>query len=221
MFVESAENLQPADDDPAKKNMYVADGNYIYANSGFNLTAGKNNVFVKSNPVVQDEGLRVVFGYHNGSTASSVVYYAAQLIISYVSDENGTISGRETESVLPGDNPLGSESTPNEGYEFDYWTADVDVTLEDGTTIEAGEALTPEQIEQIIIEQDITITAVHKAAIEEADAPNVPNTGIMTNEDMGQKFGIIVVDAGIVVSVISIIAGVIARIRRRRDANKF
>lgn len=54
-------------------------------------------------------------------------------------------------------------ASPNAGYYLKNWTADVDVTLSDGTVITAGNAITPAQLETVLANTDITFTA-HYAA---------------------------------------------------------
>lgn len=80
----------------------------------------------------------------------------------YVSDEGGTITGLETEELDDGDNPTGSSQQPKGGYKFTGWTADVDVTLDDGTVIPTGTVLTEDQIKRIEMDKDITFTANHE-----------------------------------------------------------
>ncbi len=49
-----------------------------------------------------------------------------------------------------------------DGYYFAYWTANADVTLNDGnvtTTVKSGAPLTTTQVKQIVVEQDLTLTA--------------------------------------------------------------
>ena len=102
-----------------------------------------------------------------------------QFNVEYVSDEHGTIpdSALKQEIRDYGTNPTGSESEPKEEYEFIYWVADVDVTLEDGTVIKTGEKLSPEQVKQVVIDQDIEFTAIHKLIPTPA-----PNTGAPTSD---------------------------------------
>ena len=162
MFAQSAEGLQPASDNPLKKNMYVADGNYIYSANSFDITGGGNDIFVKADLSIQDEGLNIVFGYRVGSAASAIAYYSPQLMVNYTSDDNGAITGLKNEEVLPGGTPLGSTSTPDDGYRFDRWVADKDVKLTDDTEIEAGNPITSEQVAQIVVTEDLTLTAIHE-----------------------------------------------------------
>ncbi len=97
--------------------------------------------------------------------------------INYEPGKEGKIAGITSEDVAVEQNPSGSGVTPEEGFEFDHWTADVDVVLADGTEIKAGEPISSDQVKQIIVEQDIILTAVYRTA----SAPEVPNTGSMTN----------------------------------------
>lgn len=178
MYAVSSEALQPPEDlETDLRNMYVSSGNYIYSeydDSGFN-SEETNNIFVKVNPDVEEDGLDVVFGYANPA-ASGVQYYAKQYVIKYESDENGEVSGIEEEDIVSSDTPTGSTSEANEGYEFDYWIASADVTLGDGTVIKAGKPITPAQVKQVIVDEDITFIAIHKSTVK------VPDTGSYTGE---------------------------------------
>lgn len=177
MYAKSAELLQPEDSD--LRNMFVSSGNYIYsqynADGHFNIREKGNDVFVKLNEATQKDGLDVVFGF-SGLAWSGVEYYAKQYTVNYISEDGGKITGLTEEKVMPEKNPSGSEATPNKDYKLDYWKADKDVTLEDGTVIKAGEKLTMEQIKQVVVDQDITFIAVYKAV----SPVSAPDTGVYT-----------------------------------------
>ena len=175
MYAASAENLQPTDSD--LRNRFVSSGHYIYSEYDTTIfdTPDIANIFVKENPDVLEDGLDVVFGYVT-SAAFGLQYYTKQFIVKYVSDEKGTISGIKEESIISDDTPSGSTSKGNDGYEFVNWIANVDVVLEDGTIIEAGQPIAPDQIRRVIIGEDVTFTAVHEEVIA------VPDTGVYTEE---------------------------------------
>ena len=92
----------------------------------------------------------------------TAIHEDIRLNIVYESDEHGEITGITNELVIPDENPTGSESTPEDGFVFDYWVADIDVILEDDTEIPAGDPISPEQIPQIVVDEDIVFTAIHK-----------------------------------------------------------
>lgn len=92
----------------------------------------------------------------------TIYHYINKYNIIYTSDENGTITGILEEEVPSGASPLGTTLKPKQGYKFKNWTIDKDVTLKDGTIIKKGESLTKEQINQIIIKENLTITGQTK-----------------------------------------------------------
>ena len=84
-------------------------------------------------------------------------------VVEYVADEGGSIDGTTREDVDEGKNPSGSSAKADEGYEFDGWTTDQDVTLDDGTTvIKKGEVITDEQIKHVVVDKNMQFTAHFK-----------------------------------------------------------
>ncbi|MBR2997126.1 hypothetical protein IKF33_01700 [Candidatus Saccharibacteria bacterium] len=181
MYAKNAAALQPTDSD--LRNIYASNGNYIYAQynsqGSFAIDSG-SNIYVKLNGNTQEQGLNLVFGFV-GHAASGVAYYAKQFNVTYVSDENGEISDITEEDIVSGNHPSGSESTPNEDYNFTYWIANVDVELQDGTVIKAGDPITSEQVKDVVVTQNIEFTAIHKT-VESPEPVAVPNTGAPTGE---------------------------------------
>ena len=104
-------------------------------------------------------------------------HHATRLVVKYESDDYGEITGIENENVDPYKNPSGSEQSPDDGYILSHWIADKDVTLEDGTVIKAGDPILTEQIKQVIVDQDITFTAIHVA---KGTPVATPNTGTVS-----------------------------------------
>ena len=84
-----------------------------------------------------------------------------KLNVRYESDEGGTITGIEEESVEDGGNPSGSESEPSDGYEFEAWTIDHDVTTTDDQKIEAGSPIDEDTVKKVIVTEYLVITAHH------------------------------------------------------------
>ncbi len=199
------------------KNKYVADGNYIYSEYDVSIgspymTDGEDgNLFVKVPTSVQENGLDVVYGFarHAGS---GVGYYAKQYKVEYVSDSNGTITGITNEDIVSNENPSGSESTPNDDYELDYWTADKDVILDDGTTIKTNEPITMAQIKEVVVNEDLIFTAHHKP-IEEVEPPvSAPDTGFNTGETNGVGIGISVT----IIALGALLVGILPKIAHNR-----
>ncbi|MBR3319152.1 InlB B-repeat-containing protein, partial [Candidatus Saccharibacteria bacterium] len=170
------------------KNMFVSSGNYIY--SQYDTSTGAymaspdiHNIYLKTSTTAQAEGLNIIFGFATNA-GSSIRYYAQQYTVTYDSDSNGTISGKTSETVVSGNNPTGSSSTPNTGYEFKRWTANKNVTLTDGTTIAAGQPLTSAQVKKVVVNANIKFTAIHetmKLAVTYKSDDNGTITG-KTNE---------------------------------------
>lgn len=205
MFAASAETLQPntttstVNGNTSLRNKFVtsANGNYIYSqyttdqegilDNHFDIVGG-SNVFVRVNEEAQEQGIGMVFGYSVGA-GSNIRFFAKQLKVTYDSDKNGVIKeGCLTkEEVVSGNNPFGSCSTPNEGYEFVYWIADKDVELENGSKIKKGEKMTPEQVKQVVVREEINFTAIHapepeEVVVEEVAPVKTPDTGASTSE---------------------------------------
>lgn len=184
MFAKSAPDLQPDPSTTPLKNMFVSNGNYIYSQydtdqnpKTVNAPVHQSDIFVKTNTDVQEKGLDLVYGFAY-TAGSGIQYYAKQYTVNYDSNDEGEITGISTEKIISGKNPTGSTATPNPNYEFSHWVADTDVTLEDGTIIKAGNIITPEQITKVVVDKDITFTAIYKA-----NAPfNAPDTGTSTSE---------------------------------------
>lgn len=77
----------------------------------------------------------------------------------YVAEDGGVITGKEHEVRSENETSTGSSQEPNEGYRFLNWKVDSDITLKDGTTITAGSIVTMEDMENAIVDHDITFTA--------------------------------------------------------------
>lgn len=170
MYTASASDLQPESGD--LKNMFVSSGNYIYSQYGpgdtiFNLTEG-GNIYAKITSSVQQNGLDVVFGFAKGA-GSNVSYYAKLYEVKYLSDNHGSITGIEDEDVIGGDSPAGSSSAANQHYRFDHWIADKNVTLQNGTTINAGQPLTAAQVKQVVVNSNLEFTAIHVPIMYEVE----------------------------------------------------
>ncbi len=143
----------------------------------------------------------------------TAIHEKEQIVVIYESDDHGEISSIISEYVYYMDHPTGSKTTPDEGYELDHWVADKDVTMEDGAEIKAGEPISSDQVKQIIVEQDIILTAVYRTA----PAPEVPNTGTNTDED---GHATVTTFTGLGAAAAFIAFGIV-RLFRRHRANKF
>ena len=198
MFATSAEGLQSLDPSVTFRNMFVDRDNVSYIYSEYDpLTGGHlslnntSNIYFDVWPEAQENGLNLVFGFAGGA-ASGIEYYALKYNVEYDADENGEITGITGEERAIGDYPSGSSYRARGSYRFSHWIADVDVYLEDGTEIRAGDPITSEQMKKVIVDKDIKFTAIF-----EFD-PTVPNTGASTMETNATQ---------ITVSVIGILLG--------------
>lgn len=215
MIARSATALQPADSE--LRNRFVASGNYIYSEFSIEqdkdlLIQGGNDVFTRVEVDIEEDGLDVVFGFAEAAT-SGTEFYAKQFPVHYKSDENGKVTGITDEEIISDNNPTGSETKPNEDYEFVYWIVDKDVILEDGTKIKVGETMTPEQVKKVVVTEELTFTAIHKTK----SVIPVPNTGASTEELNAEK---VAMPIGIALTVI-VIGLVISAIRREKSRVKF
>lgn len=182
MFTEKPSDLQEAGN--SLKNKFVASGNYIYSQYSKDEPwvvrindERKNNIYVKLGDAARTNGVNAVYGFANGA-GSGIDFYAKQYTVNYNTDGHGT-TDPSSEDVPSGNNPAGSNQTPADGYEFDHWTTDKDVKLDDGTTIKAGESITAEQIKKVIVHDNLTFTAHYKKV---ETTPKLPNTGSSTKE---------------------------------------
>ena len=135
-----------------------------------NVTLKDGTTITKGDPITSEEIKQVVVN----SNITFTAYHAKQYTVNYRSDENGKIDGITDEAVEENNNPSGTDQSSNDDYILSHWIADVDVTLEDGTIIKAGDPITTEQIEQVIVNQDITFTAIHIPKV------TTPETGTFT-----------------------------------------
>ena len=210
MYVRDKSTLQK---DIDLKNRFHVNGNYIYSDESdssgtLDIEIPGSNVYVPVTRDAQQKGLKVVFGFTQAA-GSRVEYYVKQYEVKYNSDENGEITGTKQEDVAAGNNPTGSKSTPDDNYEFDHWVTDQDVVLKDGTVIKKGESITAEQIKNVVVNSNLSFTAIHKTAGE--PAAKTPNTGLFTNDGNSAMFIF-----GIAVPSIVIIATMAAIIVERK-----
>jgi hypothetical protein len=205
MYAKSATDLQPASGD--LRNMYVGNGNYIYAEAGISIAEG-SDIFVKLNETAQGDGLDFVYGFIQNA-GSPISYYAKQYQVKYESDKNGKIEDVQSENIIAGKTPFGSISTPATNYQINYWTADKNVVLTDGTTIKAGNPITPKQVKQVVVNEDLTFTAIHAPKVA------VPDTGIFTKESNGLLITLSVAGMALGTLTIALLAKATRKIHRR------
>lgn len=188
LFAADAASLQQ--EGSSLKNMIVAGDNskydYIYSQydtSKPSTTDGimhtdNSNVFVLLSQKTVEEGLHVVYGFGSSSAWSNLNYYARQYKVTYKADKHGEITGITSEDIVQVDNPSGTSTKSDDGYELAYWKADVPLRLSDGTTIEAGEEMTEEQVKMAMIIEDTTFTAYFEKPTK------VPDTGAIISKEL-------------------------------------
>lgn len=210
MYAKSAAALQPTSG-TSLKNRYSSNGKYIY--SEYNSLTGEmfgidsgSDVYVRLTEETQRNGLDIVFGFA-GPAKCEIAFYGVKHSIKYNADRNGEITGITGEEVLPGEHASGSSYKGKGKSKFLYWIADVDVVLEDGTVIKAGEPITDEQLSKIVVDKDINFTAV----FDTSDIV-VPNTGSTTMETNAAGFTLSV--AGIL--LVSLFIRALPRLAHRR-----
>lgn len=226
MYAKTASGLQPSI--VAGRNMFVTDGNYIYASEYYDLKPPdkESDIYVPISRETQLEGLDVVFGF-DGFAWSGVAYYARLIVVTYLYDDS---TGIERDVCLTEDsrigygyqavyesNVWGVEAVANSDYEL-TWVADVDVSLEDGAVIPAGDIIADYQFPLIIARRDINFYAScnHKIVPgpdPDLEIPDEPDAGVFTNK-MNVTTGAAdyVVPVALVVVLVAI--GMIACIRR-------
>lgn len=211
MFASAESDIQPSSEvSTTLRNYFVTNDNYIYSQydetGAFNVDGDGKGILVKLGSQTQSSGLDMVYGFAT-QAGSGMEYYAKQYKVQYISDANGSISGITNEQVISGDNPSGSSSAPKDNYKFEYWVSDVDVTLEDGTVVKAGEPMTSEQVKKVVVHQDIVFKAIHKSTLASA-----PDTGSFTS---GPNSAILV--TGLVLPVVFVGFGLAKHIIDRKN----
>ncbi len=98
-------------------------------------------------------------------STNNYIYAIWAPIINYTTDGNGQVKEGENfvdntkEEVELKSNPKGTETKAKEGYKFSHWTADKEITLNNGTKIPSGEKITEEQLKQAVITEPLTFKA--------------------------------------------------------------
>lgn len=151
----------------------IPNNNYVFtywtANKNVRL---KDGTTIPAGGQLTDEQVKEVVVE---SDITFTAHHATRFVVKYESDDYGEITGIDNENVDPYNHPSGSEQSPDEGYIFSHWIADKDVTLEDSTLIKAGDPILTDQIKQVIVDQDITFTAIH---VTKGTPVLTPNTGV-------------------------------------------
>lgn len=96
-----------------------------------------------------------------GNKIFTANYETGKYKITYRSDKYGTITGITEETLEYKSSPSGTTKTIKEGYKNLKWSVNKDVVLKDNTTILEGNPITESQIKQIVVKEDLVITAYH------------------------------------------------------------
>ena len=100
--------------------------------------------------------------------------------LTYQTDGNGTVEPA-SETVQEGNKAVGpTKVEAKDGFEFEHWTADVAVTLSDGTSIKAGDPIISDEIPDINVTSAITFTAHFK---EKGSDPVTPDSDTDDSSD--------------------------------------
>ena len=158
-----------------------ADTGYVFDGwtTDQDVTLGNGTVIKKGGVITIEQVKTIVVNdnYNFVAHFSPKPDQSKSYIVEYVAEEGGSIDGTTKEDVDEGKNPSGSSAKADEDYEFDGWTTDQDVTLDDGrTVIKKGEVITDEQIKHVVVDKNMKFIAHFK----KKDTPNTPSTGAMT-----------------------------------------
>ena len=109
----------------------------------------------------------------------------------YKSTESINITGILKEDLKENKNPSGTELKYEDTNSYIIWKSDKDIVLKDGTIIKKGEQITTTQLKQIVIKDDLTLTAysVNDTNIDVPDTASKSSIVILTT-------GIILISIG-------------------------
>ena len=119
----------------------------------------KDGTFIESGENITSEQLTNVIATED--LILTAMYKKQLFTINYVSDSNGTITGITSEEKMIDQNLSGSVTKANDDYMFLHWIADKDITLTDNKIITKGNSISNEQLLDVVINDDITFTAIH------------------------------------------------------------
>ena len=182
MFAGSAAGLQPTSGET--HNMFVPGGGYIYSQGNFGIESGAE-VYVKLADSAQKDGLDIVYGFaHNAG--SSVEYYAKRYRIDFLLDQNGATSEITHEDIIAGNTPTGPGIKKVLAHNPVNIVADTDIQLTDGSLIKAGSPMSNEQLYEMVVDKQITVTAyLHDDSkskeTSKSSSIGAPDTGAFTD----------------------------------------
>ena len=164
-FTATTEGAKPYSDD-GKIYSNVPYSQLIY-NSTTKTWYPKNSTYDKAHYYILGHGRssvnKVQGGYARRSGSGG-----AEFVIGYLTK---TVTFQNEENAQAGDLSFTSEETatdkivqvptasPKTGYILEYWTADQDATLSDGTEVKKGDRIYPSSFKGVVADKDITFTA--------------------------------------------------------------
>lgn len=116
----------------------------------------------------------------------------AEIVIGYLvktitfQNEDGAMAADlsvKTQKTAQGKNVIFPTTTPNTGYYLYSWTANKEVTLTNGTTIPAGDKITPAQLDQVVANDNISFTAHYKSYTVATQTDESDNTQKLVIKD--------------------------------------
>ena len=127
---------------------------YIFV--GWNTKANGSGV-----TLAEDDIINLTAEDQDTANILYAMWEEAPIPVHFTTDGHGTVNGKaaDNQEVEKNGNPEEVTQEPNDGYTFVNWTADKDVTLDDGTSIPAGDPITDEQITKIVVTEELTLTA--------------------------------------------------------------
>ncbi len=100
-------------------------------------------------------------------------------------DDTGNPVDNNSEILDFGSNPNGAVETPNRGYTTTHWTCNKNITLKDGSKIDANSNINMVDIKNIVMDDNITCTVYHGKNSYVVTYNNTDGHGVVTNVNGG------------------------------------
>ena len=141
---------------PIKETTYIANENYH-----FDLYSSDKELYDENNNIFSSENNKIDLKINKLYAKEDIVITLhfklnPKVIYSVIS---GEITGIRSEYVEINKSPKGTTCKPNENYHFIGWKCDKNITLKNGNNIKVGELVSQEQILEIVVIEDIILTA--------------------------------------------------------------
>ena len=132
------------------------------------LTDGK---VIKAGNIITDEQLKTIVV--DDDIVFTAIHAKEILIVYYKSEKGITITGDLKEDVKYGLNPIGTKVEVDNKSRKVAYIIDKDVVLKDGKKITSGTEITEEQLKQVVVTEDLIVTAKYQ---KEEIVTNIPDT---------------------------------------------